>query len=413
MTRCAPANFQWFRPPPEEGWAPWRTTVTAERLVPGRTGQRNREGALECGAWLAQGHGPRPLVIVLHGCDQSPEDIDDELGWRRLAAERRFNVLFIQETGEGQPGPLWWGPMIDRYCFDWFDIDGARRNTGQPAAIITALDRLLAERGDVVDRQQVYVTGFSAGGGMAALLLTAYPDRFAGAGIIAGPAVGVAGSLSGGWTVYASPYFLYWPDTMRRWAAELRAESCRLRGVRADHYHHRVSIWHGDSDPVVNRGHSVALVDQFAGLMGVPVNRNWNWAAARVEISGQTATHIRRPLIDPLDGRRRTLHRAVFADSGEALIQANWIEYLGHAAPVTPAPDMHGQMIGESDRRKYLGVDSTSGMLDFFGITAAGGAIVEQPAKTADTPAPKTAAAPAPRRAAAKPAARKTGRSPS
>ena len=98
----------------------------------------------------------------------------------------------------------------------------------------------------------------------------------------------------------------------------------------------------------------------------------------RMEISGQTASHSTRTLIDPLGGGRRSLRRVVFADpdTGEALIQANWIDYLGHAAPVAPSLDPLGQVIGENERRKYVGVDSTAEMLDFFGVAAATGAIM-------------------------------------
>jgi poly(hydroxyalkanoate) depolymerase family esterase len=371
MTRCAQACFDWFRSPPEEGWSGWRTTIHAERAEPGGTGKRNREGVLECGAWLPEGAGPRPLVVVLHGCGQSPDEIDDEMGWLKQAEIRRFAVLFIRETEEGRDNPMWWGPMIDRHCFDWFDVDGARKNEGQPAAIMRVIDKLTTERGDVVDRNRVFVVGFSAGAGMAGLLLTAWPDRLAGAGMIAGPAVGVAESLSGGWAIYVSPHMMFWPETMRRWAADLRAEACRGRGVRPTGRRHKVSIWHGEVDTVVNRGHSVALVDQFAGMMDVPVTRQWSWFMPRLEISGQTAGHMRRTLIDPLGGgARRSLHRVTFTASGEAVIQANWIDYLGHAAPVAPAVGANGEIIGENERRKYVGIDSTSEMLDFFGVAS-------------------------------------------
>lgn len=109
----------------------------------------------------------------------------------------------------------------------------------------------------------------------------------------------------------------------------------------------------------------------------------------RMEISGQTASHSTRLLQDPLGGGRRSLRRIVFADpeTGEALIQANWIDYLGHAAPVAPSLDPLGQVIGENERRKYVGVDSTAEMLDFFGVAAPTGAIMPSAAKAPTKPA--------------------------
>lgn len=381
MTRSATANapvpasrphFKWFSPPPEdEGWGAWRSVVHADRLEPGTLGGDRKESALECAAWLPpETAGARPLVIALQGCGQSPSEIDDELGWARLARARRFAVMFVRETGGDCAAPSWWGPIIDRGCFDWFDVDGAKRNKGQPAGIVEALDRLLNERPGAVDPRRVYVVGFSAGAGMAALLLTAWPDRFAGAGVVAGPAVGAAESVGGGWSIYVAPQMFHWPDAMRGWASSLRAAACATRGVRPEGYAHKVSIWHGEVDPVVNRGHGVALADQFAGMMNVPVTRQWSWFLPRVDVSGQTASHARRTLVDPIGGVRRTLNRTVFTDprTGEEVIQTNWIDYLGHAAPVAPSLDADGEVIGENDRRKYVGVDSTAEMLDFFGV---------------------------------------------
>lgn len=379
MTRCAQSGFQWFAPPPDDGWSCWKWTATPTRAEPGGSGSRGGDGRLECAAWLPnEALGKRPLVIVLHGCGQSPDDIDDELGWKRLAGERRFGVLFICETSGGDRAPLWWGPAVERGCFDWFDLDGARRNQGQPAAIAQAAARLAADRPDVVDGGQIFVVGFSAGGGMAALLLTAWPDVFAGAGIVAGPTVGIAESAAGGWAASVAPHLMYWPDAIRRWAATLRAESCRARGVRPARWRRRVAIWHGEADPVVNRGHAVALADQFAGMMGVPATRQWSWFMPRMEISGQTASHSTRTLEAPLGGGRRSLRRVVFndPDTGEALIQANWIDYLGHAVPAAPSLDALGRVIGENERRKYVGVDSTAEMLDFFGVGGPSGVIM-------------------------------------
>lgn len=376
MTHCPQAMFKWFRAPPGPDWAGWRTTVDVIRPDGGSGGSRPVEGALECAAWIpAATVGPngvpraRPLVIVLQGCGQDPDDVDDELGWYALAAQRRFAVLFIRETRiRAESGP-WWLPTVGYHCFDWFDVEGARMGWGQPQGIVHALDRLLADHGAEIDRRAVYLAGFSAGAGMAGLLLTAWPERFAGAGMVAGPAIGVAESLSAAWSVYLSPNYFYWPETMRRWASDLRTSAVTNRGGKPKRHRHKVSIWHGDADPVVNRGHSVALVDQLAGMMEIPVTRQWRGLVMpRVEISGQTASHTTRALSNPNGGLRHTLNRAVFTRDGEALIQANWIDFLGHAVPVAHRRDADGVEVPETDRRRFVGIDSTSEILDFLGV---------------------------------------------
>lgn len=123
--------------------------------------------------------GPVGLVIMLHGCTQSPEDF--ALGTRMdLAAEAAgFVVAYPGQTNASNP----------QSCWNWFRPSDQGRDGGEPE-ILASLAMALAERFDLAGR--VHVAGLSAGGAMAAVLAETHPDVFAAAGIHSGLPAGAA-----------------------------------------------------------------------------------------------------------------------------------------------------------------------------------------------------------------------------
>ena len=123
--------------------------------------------------------GPVGLVLMLHGCTQSPDDF--ALGTKMdLAAEAAgFVVAYPGQTGAHNM----------QSCWNWFRPEDQARERGEPA-ILASLATALAERFDLVGR--VHVAGLSAGGGMAAILADTYPDVFAAAGVHSGLPAGAA-----------------------------------------------------------------------------------------------------------------------------------------------------------------------------------------------------------------------------
>jgi poly(hydroxyalkanoate) depolymerase family esterase len=86
-----------------------------------------------------------------------------------------------------------WGANNQNACFNWFEPDDTSRDRGEALSIRQMIDAV--ERYSV-DRSRVYVVGLSAGGAMAAAMLAAYPERFAGGAIVAGVPYGCADSIS-------------------------------------------------------------------------------------------------------------------------------------------------------------------------------------------------------------------------
>jgi poly(hydroxyalkanoate) depolymerase family esterase len=124
-----------------------------------------------------------PLVVMLHGCTQSPEDFARGTGMNRLADELGVLVAYPRQSQKANP----------QKCWNWFRPGDQTRGSGEPA-LIAGLTRDIIEA-ESVDRARVYVAGLSAGGAAAAIMAHAYPDIFAAAGIHSGLACGAAHDL--------------------------------------------------------------------------------------------------------------------------------------------------------------------------------------------------------------------------
>ncbi len=119
--------------------------------------------------------GKRALMVNLHGCAQSNEDLKDGGNWPEIAEEYGM-VVAIPFAESAYPG-----------CWDY---DFANDTTGHAAVLVDIVDELVADPSLNIDVNQVYVSGLSSGGAMTAQLACEYPQVFAGIGSVAGPSVG-------------------------------------------------------------------------------------------------------------------------------------------------------------------------------------------------------------------------------
>ena len=127
--------------------------------------------------------GPRPLLVMLHGCTQSPEDFAAGTRMNRLAEEAGCLVLYPEQAPASN----------DKKCWNWFSHDHQRRDRGEPSLIAGAARRVMAEQG--ADPRRVYVAGISAGGSAAMVMATVYPDLFAAVGVHSGLPYGSASGV--------------------------------------------------------------------------------------------------------------------------------------------------------------------------------------------------------------------------
>ncbi len=127
-----------------------------------------------------------PLVVMLHGCTQDPDDFAAGTGMNALAREQGFYVLYPAQAQEANPSR----------CWNWFKHNHQTRDRGETAVIASMTHALIQARG--IDPERVYIAGLSAGGAMASLVAGAYPETFAAVGVHSGLPPGAARSLPQG-----------------------------------------------------------------------------------------------------------------------------------------------------------------------------------------------------------------------
>jgi len=123
---------------------------------------------------------PRGLVLMLHGCTQTPEDFAIGTGMNAQAdAAGLFVVYAAQSRGDNAQS-----------CWNWFSGADQHRDRGEPA-ILAGLAREVAARHGVPPGA-IFVAGLSAGAAMAVILGRTYPEVFAGVGAHSGLPYGSA-----------------------------------------------------------------------------------------------------------------------------------------------------------------------------------------------------------------------------
>src|SRR5262249_56204867 len=115
-----------------------------------------------------------PLVIALHGCTQTSDEYDHGTGWSSLADSLGFAVVYPQQQPANNP----------KNCFSWFLPGDIVRGHGEALSIREMVEHAIATF--AADRRKVFVTGLSAGGAMASVMLATYPQVFAAAPLISG-----------------------------------------------------------------------------------------------------------------------------------------------------------------------------------------------------------------------------------
>ncbi|APW40549.1 hypothetical protein RD110_08185 [Rhodoferax koreense] len=130
-----------------------------------------------------------PLVVMLHGCTQNPDDFAAGTGINELAREQGFYVLYPAQAQDANPSR----------CWNWFKHNHQGRGNGEPGVISNLTQAIVRSHG--IDPSRVYVAGLSAGGAMAAILAEAYPEIFAAAGVHSGLPPGAARDMPGAFSV--------------------------------------------------------------------------------------------------------------------------------------------------------------------------------------------------------------------
>jgi poly(hydroxyalkanoate) depolymerase family esterase len=111
-----------------------------------------------------------PLLVVLHGCTQDPDNIAAGTRFNTLADANNFLVLYPQQTST----------YNSTECWNWFTTPNQSRGSGEPAIIAGMVDYVKTNY--TIDNNRVFVTGMSAGAAMSVIMGACYPDYFAAIG---------------------------------------------------------------------------------------------------------------------------------------------------------------------------------------------------------------------------------------
>lgn len=176
-----------------------------------------------------------PLMVMLHGCTQDPDDFAAGTRMNEVAEEKHCFVLYPEQTRKAN----------NARCWNWFNALDQRHGQGEPS-LIAGITRQVMEQYPVPPHQ-VYVAGLSAGGAMAMIVGTLYPELYAAVGVHSGLPFAAAQDLPSALTA------------MKRGA---RADKDGGGGLP-------IIVFHGDRDTTVHpRNGEVVLTQRLNGHAG-------------------------------------------------------------------------------------------------------------------------------------------------
>ncbi len=227
-----------------------------------------------------------PLVVMLHGCTQTPVDFANGTRMNVLAERGMFLVAYPEQETSANGSK----------CWNWFKVADQQRGAGEPSLIAEITQQIM--RSYYVDASRVYVAGLSAGGAMAAILAATYPDLYTAVGVHSGLAYGSAHDLH---SAFAA---------MKQGASQYKRQFARAMPT---------IIFHGDRDTTVATVNADIMLDQCLQVA--------DGGSGTMRIHAQDATVQRGQATGG-----HTYTRFIYHDASGLVIVEKWIIHkAGHA----------------------------------------------------------------------------------
>jgi poly(hydroxyalkanoate) depolymerase family esterase len=249
----------------------------------------NRAGSRTYKLYVPSGYCGQalPLVVMLHGCTQSPDDFAAGTRMNALAEEHTCLVAYPAQAASANASK----------CWNWFNSGHQQRGRGEPSLIAGITRQVMRDYS--VDARRVYVAGLSAGAAAAVIMGITYPDLYAAIGAHSGLACGAASDVPSAFAV------------MRQGEG---AAARRSGSAPGDGEYRRIVptiVFHGDQDKTVH-----------------PRNGDQIIAQARAKTTTDLQTRMQHGRVLGGHAYSRTLHADA---SGQAVLEQWVIHGAGHA----------------------------------------------------------------------------------
>lgn len=222
--------------------------------------------------------GPLPMIVMLHGCTQSPDDFAAGTRMNALADIHGFFVVYPAQSANANM----------QKCWNWFRSEDQAREAGEPA-IIAGITREIASTYRI-DARRIFVAGMSAGAAMAIILGATYPDLYAAIGVHSGLAYAAAHDMPSAF------------GAMHGAAAPPPARSSAFPTI----------VFHGDNDRTVAASNATTIVEHV--------------------VAGYGREALRREVTTGTAAGGRTYTRTNFANASNQVLAEQWtLHGAGHA----------------------------------------------------------------------------------
>jgi poly(hydroxyalkanoate) depolymerase family esterase len=270
--------------------------------------------------------GDMPLVIVLHGCNQDAKSIAEQTGWNKLADQRYFYVLYVEQKRGNNPSK----------CFNWYQLKDVSRGNGEITSIKSMMGYTL--KNHPIDASRVFVYGLSAGAASSVALLANYPNLFKAGAIFAGAPFMAAAHSYNALNAMKNPK----NKSPEEWGKLVTKINTGYTGT-----YPKLIVAHGTKDRVVSFNNSIELIDQWSYLHKIEID----------------SAHV----VTAFEGHEDLTKKTWLNSNNKAVIQFYQMKGLGHSLAIDP-----GEGINQGGKTGLFATDtgfhSTAMIANDFGL---------------------------------------------